>query len=323
MKRLFRGLLLIVLAVSLSGCGLMGNQNNDDSNSEQQTPTSSDSDLSGSLEDGSVDDTESSSVHKDMRIISLMPSNTEILDALGVSEYIVGISSVDTYPKQLVEDEDIAKIDAFEFDAEQVLDLEPTHIFSHETSRDMHEGVLSEIEAATGAEVIYVEDAASIEEIYGTVTDIGEVLSLPEEAEAVNSELQESIDETVRTYEDESPVSVFVQISPYPDVFTAGENTFIDDVINTIGAENIFTDIEGFSQVSAEDLVDRDPDYVVSIIDGYDAGQLEADVNQFTSSEHLSMKDREHQCALDPDTLSRPGPRIDEGMEQLAACVFE
>jgi iron complex transport system substrate-binding protein len=323
MKLLLKGLLLIVMSVSLTGCGMMGN-NEDDSNSEQQEPTSSDSDLSSSNQDDSDDNSESSSVSEDFRILSLMPSNTEILDALGFTESIVGISSVDTYPENLVENNDVAKIDAFEFDAEQVLNLEPTHIFSHESMRDMHEETLNQISEATGAEVVYVADADSIDGIYDTITEFGHELGATGEAEEVNAELESSVDSVIQQYENVSTdLDVFIQIGPYPEVFTSGSGTFIDDVLQKMNVKNTFSDIDGFDQVSAEEILDRNPDYIVSIIDGYDEENLENDVSQFSDSEGLHIADKERQCALDPDLLSRPGPRIDEGMEDLAECLFE
>lgn len=323
MKVLTRGLLLVIFSVMLSGCALLGNQN-DDSNSEQQEPTSSDSDLSGSIEDDSAEDAESFSVSGDVSIVSLMPSNTEILDALGFTDSITAVSTVDTYPEALVEDPEVAQIDAFQFDAEQLLELEPTHIFSHETTQEMHEPVLDVISEETGAEVIYVKDAEDIEGIYETITDIGSVLGASDTADEVNDALQSRIEAvTEETSGGDDPPTVFIQISPYPEVFTAGSHTFMNDVIESVGAENAFSDIEGFSEISAEELMERNPDYVASVIDGYDAGMLSENVSDFTESSHLSITDPDRQCALDADLLSRPGPRIDEGMESLAQCLYE
>lgn len=326
MKSLLKGLLVIMSAAMLSGCGMMFNNDDEDSNSEQQEPTSSDSDLSGNnSQDDSAEDAGSSSALEDnIRLVSLMPSNTEILDALGFTEEIVGISSADTYPESLVEDSEIAKIDSFDFDAEQILDLEPTHIFSHETSQDVHGETLEEIGEVTGAEIFYIQDAEHIDGIYETVNEIGSALEAEDRAEEVNGELERNIDNIANQYQDiEDDPSVFIQIAPYPDVFTSGSNTFIDDIIQKIGADNAFSDIEGFAQVSAEEVLEREPDYIVSIIDGYDESTLQEDVQKFSAAEHMDIADEENQCVLDPDLLSRPGPRVDEGVESLAECLFE
>lgn len=326
MKSLLKGLLVIMFAAMLSGCGMMFNNDDEDSNSEQQEPTSSDSDLSGNnSQDDSAEDAGSSSVSEDnIRLVSLMPSNTEILDSLGFTEEIVGISSVDTYPESLVEDDEIAKIDSFDFNAEQILDLEPTHIFSHETSEDVHGETLEEIGEVTDAEIFYIKDAENIDDIYETVSEIGGALDAEDKAEEVNEELNERVDHIVSEYKDSAPApNVFIQIAPYPDVFTSGSNTFIDDVIQQIGADNAFSDLEGFAQVSAEEILEREPDYIVSIIDDYDENTLQEDIEKFSAAEHMDIANEENQCVLDPDLLARPSPRIDEGLESLAECLFE
>lgn len=325
MKRLFKSFIVILFAANLAGCGMLMN-NDEDENSQQQEPHSSDSDLSenSDMESSEQNSSEPSYLGEGKRIVSLMPSNTETIAELGLSGDIVGISTVDTYPEKLVEDEGIDKIDAYEFDQEQLLELEPTHILSHESTKEMHEDALSRVGEATGAEVLYVEEPETLDGLYQTIEDIAGFLDASHEAAAVNEGLRESIASTADEYDtSQEPSEVFVQIAPLPDLFAAGSDTFIDDALSVVNADNAFGDLAGYGQVSREEVVERDPDYVVGLIDGYDSEMLREEISNITLSENQTISNPDNQCYINPDLLTRPGPRIDEGIEQLAECFHE
>ena len=320
MKKVLRPLVMIFLIMNLSGCGMMmmqQQQQEQNDFSEQQEPTSSDSDLSSDA-DSEINSSESFSFDK--RIVSLIPSNTEILDALGVNDEIVGITTVDTYPEDLVQNPDVSKIDAFEFDIEQLLALEPTHILSHESSRAMHESSLELIAAETGAEVLYVEETETVDGIPETITKIGRFIGEAGKAEEAAENLEKDIYNIVENERREQNYDAVIQIANSPEFFTAGDHTFLHDVLEKLNVDNTFGDQTGFISASIEAVMERNPDYIISV-SGVDEAGLSDEVADFPGIENLTIKSEERQCAVDPDIVTRPGPRITEGMMEISKCL--
>ncbi|CAM4307000.1 ABC transporter substrate-binding protein [Lacicoccus alkaliphilus] len=320
MRKVIKTMVMLFLAMNLSGCGMMmmqQQQQQQNDFSEQQEHTSSDSDLSSDA-GSELNSSESFSVGE-RRIVSLMPSNTEILAELGLGEEIEGISTADTYPEALIGDPDVSKLDAFEFDVEQLMALEPTHILSHESSRAVHGSVLEEAAAATGAEVIFIEEADTVDEIPQTFIDIGGFTGEDDMALEAARAFEEGLEEVAGQAVHGEGQTVFLQVSSGPEIYTTGRNTFLHDVLEKAGAENIFEDLDGFVSVSYEEILARDPDYIVSV-SGADEGQLSEEVEAMRGIAGLSIKNTDRQCAIDPDLLTRPGPRLIEGMTELSEC---
>lgn len=320
MKKVLKPLVMIFLIMNLSGCGMMMmQQQQQDQNdfSEQQEPTSSDSDLSSEA-DSEINSSESFSVDK--RIVSLIPSNTEILDALGVNDEIVGITTVDTYPEELIQNPDVSKIDAFEFDIEQLLALEPTHILSHESSRAMHETLLEQIAAETGAEVLYVEEAETVDSIPETIIKIGRFIGETEKADEAAENLEKDIYNIVENESQKENYDAVIQITNSPEFYTAGDNTFLHDVLEKLNVDNTFSDLAGFTSVSIETVIERNPDYIISV-SGVDGTGLNEEVANLPGIANLTIESEDRQCAVDPDIVTRPGPRITEGMMEISECL--
>lgn len=321
MKKILKPLVMIFFAMNLAGCGMMMQQQQQQEQndfSEQQEPTSSDSDLSSDA-DSELNGSESFS--NDKRIVSLIPSNTEILAALDLNDEIVGITTEDTYPKELAGDPDVSKIDAFEFDIEQLLALEPTHILSHESSYEMHSDVLEQITAETDAEVIYVEEAATLDGIPETIREVGRFTGEADIADEAAENLEEDIDEIVENVDGNGHDAV-IQIGRAPEFYTTGENTFLHDVLKKMDVENIFSDLDGFTSVSIETVIERNPDYIISV-SGVDNTELSDEVAEFPGIENMTIESKDRQCAIDPDIITRPGPRITEGLTEILECLDE
>ena len=320
MKKILKPLVMIFLIMNLSGCGMMmmqQQQQEQNDFSEQQEPTSSDSDLSSDA-DSELNSSESFSVEK--RIVSLIPSNTEILDALDLNDEIVGITTSDTYPEDLVRNPDVSKLDAFEFDIEQLLTLEPTHILSHESSRAMHGSVLEQITADTDAEVIYVEEAATVGGIPETIMEVGRFLGEADKAGEAAETLETDINNIVENVNAEETYDAVIQIGRNPEFYTAGDNTFLHDVLEKVNVKNTFSDLNGFTSVSIEVVIERNPDYIRSV-SGVSASELNEEVAEFPGIENLTIESENRQCAIDPDVITRPGPRITEGLTEILECM--
>lgn len=258
---------------------------------------------------------------EEMRIISLMPSNTEIVAELGKTDSLVGITTVDDYPEDL--NEDLTRLDTFALDEEAMTALNPTHIISHASNHDANEDIITRTAESTGAEVLVVDDAQEIDKIYDTITDVGTFISKEGEAEELNASLQQEVEEIRNQYSGEmADDKVLILISTAPDIYTAGEDTFIDDFLDTLNIDNAFKDVTGYPAVTSEDVIAREPEIVLSTL-GISNEELTHALDEISGLEGAAITEKENQCTPDPNLISRPGPRFTEGLTAIAECVYE
>lgn len=261
------------------------------------------------------------SKESDMRIISLMPSNTEILIELGLEAQLVAVTTVDDYPENL--NEDLTRLDTFALDEESMMVLNPTHIVSHASGHDANQGIINRVAASTGADILIVEDAQNIDAIYDTITDVGQFIGEADKAENLNASLQEETEEIQSHYSTQAVEDkALILISTTPDIYIAGNNTFINDFLNTLNIENVFSDVKGYPAITAEDLIARDPGKVISTI-GIDNESLTAELENVSGLGDAMITQKENQCTPDPNLISRPGPRFTDGLTAIAECIYE
>jgi iron complex transport system substrate-binding protein len=114
---------------------------------------------------------------------------------------------------------------------------------------------------------------------------------------------------------------VFVEVSPAPEVFTTGKNTFMDEMISLINAENIANDQEGWVQMDQEAIIDRNPDVIITTYGFYTENATEQVLSR-QGWENVNAIKNMQVIDVDSDTVTRSGPRIVEGVEELAKAVY-
>lgn len=259
--------------------------------------------------------------NENIRIISLMPSNTEIIAELGMDENLAGITTVDNFPEDL--NENITRLDTFALDEESMMALNPTHIVSHEANHDANKNIIDRVAANTGAETLIVDDAEGIDEIYSTITDVGTFIGKEAEAEELNASLQQDVKSIQNEYSNKGEQDKgLILVSTTPDIYIAGNNTFIDDFLKTLNIGNAFEDVNGYPAITSEDLIAREPATVISTL-GISNEELTNALNNISGLEGAPITREENQCTPNPDTVSRPGPRFTEGLAAIAECVYE
>ncbi len=239
------------------------------------------------------------------RIVSVAPSVTEILFAIGVGEHLVGISDADDYPPLGVRGK--TRVGGVILDAERILSLRP----------DLIVGVVS-LQHAQLARLIRLRlpvlavEARSLEETFSQIAMLGRVTDAVPAADRVLRLLRRRTDAVARRVRARPRPRVYVEIWGEPPQTAAG-GTFIDDLIRRGGGSNLFADLRGWPQVSAETVLHRNPQVIMLTYPG--ARRLAAR----RGWERLEAVRRGRVHELDPNLVSRPGPRLVDGLEQVAA----
>lgn len=250
-------------------------------------------------------------------IISMIPSNTEILFALGLDEEIVGVNEYESYPEKALEKE---KIGGMEFNIEKIISLNPDIVFAHESIVGMAEAGLQQLRDS-GVKVYVVQDAKDFDTTYTTIEQIGRATGKFEEAQAIIEDMKAKVDEIQeKVVKVETKKTVFVETSDVPEIYTPGNGTFMQEILTMINAENIMSDKEGWFQVNPEEIVSRNPDVMLITYD-YVEGIIEK-VKQRDGFDTVTAIQNDEVVQVDEDATSRPGPRLVEGLEEVAKAVY-
>lgn len=253
------------------------------------------------------------------RIISLIPSNTEILYELGLGDKVVGVSTVDDYPKDV---KDKKQFDAFKLDTEALMKAKPDLILAHESNKSTQEKDLKKLTDA-GVKVVYIDDANSINEMYQTFKQVGKVTGKEKETNKLVDKVKNDIEKVKKDIpEDKQGKQVFMEISSQPDIYTSGKNTFYDDILTSIKAKNVFHDEEGWIKTDKESILKRNPDVMITT-----SGQSEEEYKKLNNNrdgfDQVNAVKNDSVYALNADKISRPGPRLAEGLEELADKIYD
>ncbi len=284
--------MLLVFVVVLTACGTKSDQKHDEGQSEG---------------------------HTYKRIISLMPSNTEILYELGLGDDVIGVSTVDDYPKEV---KDKKQFDAMKLNKESLMKAKPDLILAHESQKATNDKVLKGLKDS-GVKVVYVKDAQSIDEMYESFMQIGKVTHKEKAAKKLVKETKQNIENVKKSVpNDVKGQKVFMEISSEPEIYTAGKETFFDDMLTQLKAENSFSNLKGWQKVSKEDIIKQNPDLMISTM-GISSSEYQKMINKRGGFNQINAVQHNKVKAVNGDEISRPGPRIDDGLKKLKEAIYE
>lgn len=251
-------------------------------------------------------------------IVSMIPSNTEILFGLDLGDKVVAVSDYDNYP---AETESIEKIGGQEFNVEKIISLNPNLVLAHESGLGMGEAGLQQLRDA-GLNVFVVKTAANFDEVYETMTTIGQLTGATAEAEEMVQTMKADVAEIQeKTATVETKKSVFIEVSPAPEIYTTGANTFMNEMINLINAENVAGDQEGWIKMDPEEIVLRNPDVILTTYSSYMPDAVDQVLAREGFAEVTAVKNKAV-MNVNEDTTSRSGPRLTEGLLEMAKAVY-
>lgn len=243
------------------------------------------------------------------RIVSLVPSNTEIAFALGLGKEVVAVTTNDDYPEQVKK---LPKVGDMVINVEKVVAQKPDLVLA--SSMNGKETIDKLKQAGL---TVLVLDANNIKQVYESIKLVGQATSHMQEADKLVAQMEHEKQEVVQKVgqiPDAQKKKVWLEISP--DLYTAGNGTFLNELITMAGGKNIAADQQGWPQFSAEKVVQANPDVIISTY-----GSTKEILARPAFSGVTAVKNKQV-FAIDPDILTRPGPRIVEGLKQLAMTLY-
>ncbi len=245
------------------------------------------------------------------RIVSHSPAATEILFAIGAGDAVVAADEFSNYP---AEAEALPKVTYSSPDPEQDLAFEPDLVIfaGRQESSLAHFRELD-------LRVFYLEEPTDLDGVFESVRILGQLTGHEEGAEAVIADMQATLDRVAATIADveEGPL-VFWELTE--DLYTVSPDSFIGAALTFVKARNVAAGVEGdFPQLSSEVIVEANPDVILMA----DAGFVDpASVPQRAGWSGITAVAGGAIYPVDGDVMSRPGPRIAQGIEDLARLLY-
>lgn len=239
------------------------------------------------------------------RIVALTASDCEILCALGAEDTLVGRGEYCDYPESIL-DLPVVQSGA-DTNIEQIIALEPQVVLMSTMAQTTEQAEALE---KAGIQVV-ISDAQDIEGVYTAIRLIGDLMARDTEAEALISDMQTTFDD-IAAKSEATGKTVYFEVSPLQwGLWTAGANTFMDELATMCGLTNAFADVDGWAAISEEQVLERNPDYIVTITMYYGEGPLPVDeIMGRTGWSDITAVANQDVFNADSNEISRPGPRL-------------
>jgi len=251
------------------------------------------------------------------RIISLAPSGTEILFALGLGPRVVGGTDYDNYPPEALT---LPKVGDYENpNLENIVALEPDLVLAD----SIHQKAVEELENL-GIPVLAF-DPVSVAGVYDTILRIGAATGTMEAAEGLVAQMKSEVaalTAPLANLAEEDKPTVYYEVW-YEPLITVGPQTYIHDMITLAGGRNIAADAQSpWPEYSLEVLIEKDPEVIIRprVLMGIVMSE-EQDFANRPGWENITAVREGRIYFVEDDLLSRPGPRCVQGLEELVQIL--
>jgi cobalamin transport system substrate-binding protein len=249
------------------------------------------------------------------RIVSLAPSVTETLFALGLGDRVVGDTDFCDYPPEAKKKTRIGG--TVNPNIEAVAALHPDLVVA---SREINRADSVFSLERLGVPV-YVTDPQSVEQVLTSTDRLGELLGAGDAAHSLTANLRQRLDDVNRRLAGVPPKNVLMVVWLDP-LMSVGRNTFLEDALRRAGARSIISSPQPWPTVDLEEVVRLQPEYL--IISNDNKEQVQRELAQFQSRpvwRRLAAVRNRHFIILS-EAINHPSPRLLDGIEQLARALY-
>jgi len=251
------------------------------------------------------------------RIVSLAPSNTEILFAIGAGDQVVGRDTLSDFPEEASKVTDIGS--TFEaLNTELIVSLKPDLVLAAEINTPEQVKQLEDL----GLTVYYLKNPTTLEGMYENLELVAQMTGHQQEVPTLIKSLKErvaAVDEKIAPISSRPGVFYELDGTDPAKPYTAGKGTFITQLIERAGGHNIAADLEGYPQLSLEQVVAADPAFIILGDARY--GVSPESIAERPGWENLSAVKNGKVFPFNDDLVSRPGPRLVDALEELAKLM--
>ncbi len=246
------------------------------------------------------------------RIVSLAPNLTEIVYAVGAGDRLVGDTTYCDYPDAA---KSVAKVgDTMHPSVERIIALKPQIVLVSTASQlEAFTKQLSDQQI-----VVYVTNPGSVDEILRSIETLGDLFGNHDQAAGVAGKLRERASRIEAALKSQDRIRVFYQVSGEP-LYTIGRDSFLTDLVKRAGGISVTADVpSAFPRYSDEAALAAKPDAII-LPTGGSMGSANSTVAPALKNSPAVLNSRVYK--INDDHLSRPGPRLIDGLEEMARAL--
>ena len=319
------GALAIMLAISLAACG----SNNEPKQVTEQAPTPTEQ-VTPPVEQANELRTEYPLTVADAtgetiifteapkQIVSISPAETEALFALGLDDQVVGVSDFDDYPEAVTTKPKMGGL--YNPNEEAIIAAQPDLVL---TGISMSAEATEKLRAL--GITIFKTDPKSVDDVIANIELYGQITDHQAEAKSVTDKMKEERDavtEAVKSLTPEQKKKVYIEFSIG---WTVGSGEFMDELITLAGGVNVAGDMVGWNEISEEKIIMDNPDVILyskNVVEENTQRTLDEIIKARSGWDQITAVKNDAIHALDDNLVSRPGPRVTEGLKQIANMIY-
>ncbi|MGW0022214.1 ABC transporter substrate-binding protein [Rhodococcus sp. NPDC003382] len=265
---------------------------------------------SGGDDTSPAGETDSASADVPQAIVSLSPTSTEMLYAIGAGDQVIAVDDRSDYPAEAP----VTDLSGFTPNVEAILGYEPDLVVSNADTADLVAGL-----EQAGVETLILPAAEDLDDTYDQIEQLGAATGHVGEAAELVAQMKTDIDETLAGLpERETPLTYYHELDN--TFYSVTDDTYIGQIYGMLGLRSIATGGDGYPQLSNEFILEQNPD-VVFLADGQCCGVTPEVVAARAGWNELSAVRDGRVYVLDEDIASRWGPRVVDLVRELAAIV--
>ncbi|MCR2805522.1 ABC transporter substrate-binding protein [Paenibacillus soyae] len=319
-------LLLIMMMVVLAACGANEKENNanagaNNAQTEQgaegepsETPSEEPAGEAGEtvypLTVTDATGTELTFEKAPSAIVTLVPSETETIFAIGGGQFVVGVDEWSNYPEEAAS---VQKIGDMTTNIEAVAALNPDLILAASTMNAEAITKLRELNLN-----VYASSPKTYDEVVAKVEELGKIMNMQEGAAEVANRMREVREQVETAVKDAEKKKVYLEFSPG---WTVGSGEFLDELLSIAGGTNISAAQPGWYEVNAEEVITQNPQIIIYPDMGEEKSSIVAAIESRPGWETIDAVKNKQMFAVTNDPLVRVGPRLADGLLELAKAI--
>ena len=253
------------------------------------------------------------------RVVALTAADCEIIYAIGAGDLLVGRGAFCDYPEDVLS---VPAVDSgAETNIEEVIALAPQVVLMNTMAQN--EEQIATLENA-GIKCV-VSEAVDIAGVYTAIEIIGQLTDKNDEAAAIITEMKATFEQITNDSAGDGSETIYFEVSSmqWGDPWTSGSGTFMDELATMVGVKNIFSDVEGWQAVSQEQVIDRNPDYILTIEMYFGDGPApdEEILGREGWQDITAVKNGKVHNASQNE-IARPGPRLADAAKELYNFIY-
>lgn len=252
------------------------------------------------------------------KIISLLPSDTEIIYALGMGDKVIAVDTYSNYPSEATKKKQLDS--GGKMNIEAIIGLKPDLVILGQMAQTVDQ--FKQLEDA-GIKVV-VTEAINIADTYKIIDMMGKTLNRGTKATEIINGMKSDFTALKEQVKNNPPKKVYIEISPLQyKLWSCGKGTFQDELLTMIGATNIFSDITSWKEVSEEQVLSRNPEIIITTVGPmYGVDDPIKEIKDRANWNKIDAVKNGKVFVTDSDAIQRPGPRLAIAAKDLVKLIY-